>query len=394
MQRLSTYDFGALRALSQKRPSPKLWRQLTELVDMWPDQIELTEIVIPYLMGITQRWPTELAIAPKRWVDAMLDDAPIPQMMLAQSMTIQGRKLTTATARALAHSPSTTNLRELVLRGNLLSADAFAALLDESGWVTKLARLDLYNNPIGDQGALTLAERSAALEISALSLEHSELSARGAHTLLDSNLTEHLNFLSLAHNNTSNSITELEQQLTAPNLEHLSLSSTRSTTSDLESLFNAALPKLKTLDLSNNVLTSHDIELLLESDWYPQLEALDLSYCGLTDRSTQLLGERGESAILRSVDLGGNKLTDEGAVALAKTPLLPALEELRLEDNPIERMGITMLETATTLDGVLIRVSEPDQSPNSRRRRARIINRTGVPSKSNSSRSRFSRNLL
>src|SRR5439155_20073581 len=94
------------------------------------------------------------------------------------------------------------------------------------------------------------------------------------------------------------------------------------------------------LDLGVNYLGDEKTATLLRSEHVRELRGLGLSFNGLTNAGVQAVLDAGPWPRLTALDLQGNAhVTGRGAVHVAQSRALPALEALDLRDNLVDSAG-------------------------------------------------------
>ena len=266
----------------------------------------------------------------------------IAELTLHEGVGVKG-----AEALAKASLPS---IHVLGLRGAGLDEAACRALA-KAPWLGQIARLDISQNPMGDQGVMALFS-GAWSSLSVLWMEEVSCRARGLGAMmqglrkqgvlleeaaLGSNPLGRLGFQSLAEEG-------------AGSLRVLRVGDCGGEGGGLKALASSAWPQLESLDLSENRLSSKEMASfsLLSA---PQLRELDLSGnrfgvvgCG---HLAAWCGE-GEISELR---LDGCEIEDEGALALASASL-PALRRLGLQGCEIGEKGAVALAGAPWWQGL------------------------------------------
>jgi hypothetical protein len=210
---------------------------------------------------------------------------------------------------ALAATPHTPRLRELVLDYARLDAVATAAIA-RTFLTTGIERFSVEFDELGVEAANAIARSSGARTLRELDLGSSRLGFDGTRALAEAPFDA---------------------------LEKLVLRSC-AVLGGLAALLHARrMPALRSLDLSWNGIGPKGAAIL--ADEMPGVEFLGLAH--------DLLGDEGAIAIaktpfprLRTLDLTGNEIGDKGGRALARSPHLEKLAALYLDRNPKLGAGV------------------------------------------------------
>jgi Ran GTPase-activating protein (RanGAP) involved in mRNA processing and transport len=110
------------------------------------------------------------------------------------------------------------------------------------------------------------------------------------------------------------------------------------------------LERVEYLDLGVNYLGDAKAAELLRSEHVRGVRGLGLSFNGLTNGGVRAVLDLGPWPRLASLDLQGNAhLTGRGAIAIAHSRALPALEALDLRDNQVSADGLWALANSKAL---------------------------------------------
>lgn len=253
-----------------------------------------------------------LPAAPARLAELLAD----PRLALLGSLSITESELGVTAARAVADALDgrLARLRELVFDRNALG-DAGAAILAPAAG--RLAKLHLTNARIGDAGARALAEGPGDA-LRDLDLCLNEIGAAGAAAIAGSPRLAHLARLDLTSNSLeADGALRFADRLAMPALRDLDLSWCNLGPSAAALGTARCLGGLAKLDLCGNGLGDEGFAQLLESPYLGHLEELMV---------------------------GDNELGDDAIAALcARADALPALTNLRFENNPITDAGMRRL---------------------------------------------------
>ncbi len=109
-------------------------------------------------------------------------------------------------------------------------------------------------------------------------------------------------------------------------------------------LASPLLGQLEVIDLQSCLLTAEDIGRFATSPNLPRLRELVLAWNQIGTDGATVLAAMGQLKGLESLDLVGNGITNAGARAIAQSPHLGDLKELRISRNPIRGRTWAMLE--------------------------------------------------
>ncbi len=138
-----------------------------------------------WLVGVTAEQMTPLANS--------------PHLENLTSLSLRGRPLGVAGARALADSTHLKHLTSLSLYGSMLG-DEGVQLLASSSHMENLTNLDLSNNEIGNVGVQALADSTHLKNLKRLDLSNNEIGNVGVQALADSTHLKNLKRLDLSRN--------------------------------------------------------------------------------------------------------------------------------------------------------------------------------------------------
>lgn len=320
--------FGELRSLLQRAPSARHWVELCEHLDRF-DEVTATEEVLPYVKDHLGRWPDDLRVAPRRWLEQAMEGHYTPALMLARQISWEGVTNTVLGAedfwgvgpfvelreqavepgdvmvtvdpldleriKTLAASYDLTEVRALSLSRNALDTAAICALVQIEGLFTGLERLDLDGNVLGEEGVQALLSVLDGAALRELTLDHAMLGSAGARLLFSREW---------------------------PSLTRLSLESSQIGPSGLHGLEELELPALKTLRLPGNPLGDDGARWLLECRALRGVEALDLTDCSLHAGVVHALLESPHLDDLRQLRLGLNVIPHQAQELLFEHPHL------------------------------------------------------------------------
>ena len=164
-------------------------------------------------------------------------------------------------------------------------------------------------------------------------------------------------------------------------LEVLKLSSCTISTAGCAALFAAKhLVSLKQLELqSNRDISDEGLAPLDGSTHFKNLSNLNLSYAGIGDVGAGYLS-RAELPALTRLELSGNHLTDDGAANLAAAPWFGQLTTIALNNNRISESGRQKLEGALSAGSTMyFRANNPPGEPVSFKEALTILHRALKP---------------
>lgn len=219
--------------------------------------------------------------------------------------------------------------------------------LDRYAWTPRLERLDLSNNPLGPKLSYTLAqgfERLVELDLSRAGLLGDQLGEcfDGLSTLRSLRLSQNplgaQGALTLAHS--------LPTQLELLDLHQCALGAEGM--SALLVRLPERLSALKILDLSRNSLDDEHVGIL--SRGFTSLERLELGACGIGGQVAQWLARSEVFNGVRSVGLSHNALGLEGAQALAVEGAFEGVEALTLGYNELDARALEVMLAAGCFD--------------------------------------------
>lgn len=226
----------------------------------------------------------------------------------------------------LAEHPDAAGLEELSLPENRLGPKA-ARPLAASDKLRSLRRLDLAGNPLGDEGAETLA-RAELPALVELRLAGCGIGPRGARALASSPL--------------------------AARLERLVLSGNPLGDDGARALADGDWPRLRALDLARARLGARAAWALAAAPSLAALVALRLTRNRLDASAAAALGASTALAALETLELSRNPLGDDGARALARMSGLPSLRALALTRTGLRADGLRALRDSPRLAAVAL----------------------------------------
>lgn len=366
---MSAPEFGDLRSLMNQARSARVWDQVCAWAESF-DDATWNNRVLPYLEGHLSSWPERERMVPRRWIEAMLGEQPVPRMALARHLSVarwhglsrswrrETLRPTLLTHTALTHitclNLSYNDLDEGFLAlwktcshaGHVRELDLSNLKLGErtepSWWTTQswpaVEVLCLRENGLEDRLLHALAEGGAFSERpDTLDLFHNDLSSEGVRALSSSTRWRRLRTLDLGRNRLGRAGVEA---LVFPELRALRLERCELGDAEAEALATSShLSGLRELKLWGNHLSDDGVRALAGSPELRDLEVLNLGRNDLSDAGAQALAESPYLTNLRELNLFGNRIGSPGAKALAAAPSLEGLQALRLGNNPITPAG-------------------------------------------------------
>ncbi len=314
-------SFGDVRSLLNQPPSAGAWEALCALLDAFsPDALDAQ--VLPYVEGMTRRWPEALCVAPQRWVLDVL---------------------------AGTHRPFWSIVRALDLSCLYLTPEQILTLLADAQ-LERVNLLAMSSNRIGPEGARILAARADLGQLHTLDLGFNGLKVEGARALKQAQSFGGLRALVLDSNGLGGAgLRALASASWWRQLERLDL---RDNKLDTESMARglAKTPRLRAVKLDHNTIGVGRLgQVLGACDETMRLHTLELRYCNLDDRDVELLCNTPATSSLERLDLSRNAISVRGARALASSPLAHTLTALYLDAGPIERQGCEALASMPAL---------------------------------------------
>jgi Ran GTPase-activating protein (RanGAP) involved in mRNA processing and transport len=231
---------------------------------------------------------------------------------------LSGATIASAHASALA-SARDARWRMIDLSGCQLPPEGLRALLDAPVGA-HLAELRLSTNPLGEQGALLLAQHDAPREV--VDLSHQDLSGVGLRALVGAPWIASLRALGLAG-------TDLDAD-------------------DARAIHEADGLDLRTLDMTYTQLGDDGAYWLARAPGLASLRALRMVHCGIGTRGARAIASAAWGDTLETLTLHDNPIDAEALAALASARL-PALRHLGLEGIQIDAHGAAALLRAPWL---------------------------------------------
>lgn len=252
-------------------------------------------------------------------------------------------------AAALQASPGLATLQCLSLDTCEIGADGVTALTAAPFWDT-LCRLDLSHNPLGAEGVRALAAAAPPARLHTLRLSDGDLHGLAVPALANCPWLTGLRSLDLSHNHLAEAAVAALSPLGGGPLRALSLAATRlkpHTVAQLSDLW----PTLVSLDLSDNEVGGA-LAALARGGRACDLQVLRLSKAKLTSPSLESLVQPGTCPALHVLDLGGNDVPTSWLCQLVESPLPAQLEELDLSHCGLDDAAAQRIAHAPCLAGL------------------------------------------
>lgn len=255
----------------------------------------------------------------------MPDLAACPYLKRVESLAFHGHFLLDRDLRMLLASPHLDRLTALDLRGHGIETAGVRALV-ASALMPQLRVLDLrQNRAVGDHAVRALAAASSAAGLHTLDLSHTNVTAHGVGDLFGSACLTGLRELDVGAFNAYGPGELADRLVESP-----------------------VRGNLTALGLGNHLMGPGLLWRLLAVSGRERLARLDLSGCGLDARSAEPIAAvpGGRLAVL---NLNRNRLGPLGLQALAESPRLASLTDLRLAWNDVKDTGAKALAASPHL---------------------------------------------
>ncbi len=303
--------FGELRSVLSRGESKEAWDELCQVIDRFSD-VELDQMIFPYVEGSVRSWQAEVCQAPREWVKRALDGEDLPFWaivraldisceylnakqfeQLMQSERMQGvevldmssNRVRSTGALYLAHANHLSSLRVLKAGFNELGASGMQVLTQSQGVFENLSELYVDGNLIDSRGLMHLLEAPWFASLEVLDVAKNKLENNALHALFDG-LSRHGKIRRLVcDGNTFTgdgcAMDALSQDFDG--LEILEVRSCELNESDLFKFMNGNWSGLKSLDLSRNrKLTDDHVQVMANNSSFQQLERLSLGGTDIT----------------------------------------------------------------------------------------------------------------
>lgn len=362
-------QFGELRSVLGRGPSPSAWLALCEIMESWPASRFEAEL-LPYLSVQLARWPDQLCVAPGRWVDALLEGQSAAYLRLIRHLDLRHLELEPQDLVLLDHHEALSSVRILALSHNTIGAAGAQVMARWARLSRSLHTLSLEDCQLGDEGLATLAQAPWLAQLDELELGQNRLTSRGLHDLSKQQ------WLSLKRIDLSGNLLDQRGLLhlgqAAPILESLKLISARLRPEALSAfgqgfdrlerlelgamLNDAAMihwskvatpPALKTLILRSNRIGPLGAAALAQSAMMQTLIELDLSFNAISDRGVSALSQAAAPALER-LGFEGCGIGAGGAKALSQAPWASQVRALDLKRNELGGVGVDVMFSAAS----------------------------------------------
>lgn len=314
-------SFGELRGLLHQEPSTDLWRTLARFVDRFPPEIFEDEM-LEYMRVHLASWPDALRVAPRRWVDALVQGERVPQIGIARHLRYSGSVRLAQGQEDFGEFPAYvtpgTHFFTLVqqLEGKEVST------LIQSPWIEELGSLELVGHRLGDAVTARLARAKHLVNLRELVLSSNHLSSRSVKALARAPALAMLHHLNLARN-------RIDDAGFVALVTHM--------------------PLLKTLDVLQNVVGAQGAITLARDGVCHELEVLNLRRNPIGPDGFAALCKSDRFSRLHTLDVRGCDLTEASARLLATSSSFPSLKSVRVSVSEVGVEGINMLLASTRL---------------------------------------------
>lgn len=197
--------FGDVRSLlhtlqEDEEQQVQAWEQL--LVSLIRAHRELPgefeEQWLPYVMGSLEAWPDEIRLAPRDWINLIInkkDPGPLMQLVRAVDVT----RMTNPRLQKMCKQEGFEWVRSLSLGGHIVKSDTIKALAKARS-LKNLDGLFCEHGKLGANKIIGLSKAPFMKKIRRLTLRACGLNANAVHKLLAKNTLEHLEHLDLSLN--------------------------------------------------------------------------------------------------------------------------------------------------------------------------------------------------
>lgn len=345
-----TPNFGDLRSLLNQNHTPQVWDQLCTWISTFDDEASKQRI-LPYIEGHLLKWSDKERMAPRAWIQSLLNDQPVPWLFITRSISMRGWDR----AARRAWRSNTLELKPLSLRQELEHIhfidlghndlhDNELEHLIKSPNLHSLIGLDLQRNALTQDSMALMADSPLRLQLQELSLRQNPIQDEGLAALL-SKPWPALKKLDLNGLELKGSALKLLNSQQLPALELLDLGKTAFSPSALKDL---ELPTLRALLLEQCELKDDGAKLLAAKTSLTDLEQLSLWSCSIQDAGITALLQQQDLSQLKHLNLGKNQLGPSAIHALCKREL-PSLTTLNLYGNPLDDDSYKQLANASWL---------------------------------------------
>lgn len=342
-----TPDFGDLRSLLNQNHTPQVWDQLCAWISTFDDEASKQRI-LPYIEGHLLKWSDQERMAPRAWIQSLLNDQPVPWLFITRSISLRGWvrrswRSNKLELKAFSARQELEHIHFIDLGHNDLHDNELAHLFN-SPHLHSLIGLDLQRNALTQDSMALLAGSPLRLQLQELSLRQNNLQDEGIDALL-SKPWPALKKLDLNGLELKGSALKLLNSQQLPALELLDLGKTTFSASSLKDL---ALPTLRALLLEQCELKNDGAKLLAAKPSLAGLEQLSLWSCSIQDAGITALLQQQDLSQLKHLNLGKNQLGPSAIHALCKHKL-PSLMTLNLYGNPLDDDSYKQLANASWL---------------------------------------------
>lgn len=243
-------DFGELRSLLHRPPSPASWGMLCDLIERWPAR-HVEQVIVPYAARALQRWDDALRVAPTRWVLRACEGHRVPGWGLVRTLRLSPLVIPNlAAARSFASSDELAVVRRLEVEGGSLVEVWFECIL-AAPMSGRLEALTVSSWELSPSRLTQLLASRSMPGLSRLGLSHDRLDAAALRELLRAPWIDRVRLLDLSHNRLGDDAAWLLARTAPARLEHLNLSHNDIADAGARALLRT-MSGLKTLTLQGN----------------------------------------------------------------------------------------------------------------------------------------------
>ncbi len=330
-------DFGELRSLLHRETSSSTFDELIAMFSAAEDPDEAERVWLPYALERVSSW---LPIQRRLPVRALSPgERPPAWVALACHLDLSTTTYSDAFLHELVTSSIARNLRSL----SYAAARAPEGLL---GWIVGSEHLgaleSLSLQSLRGEGVAQAMEALGEMRLGSLSLRWCDVGDHGLRAFIRC-ASPILHALDLsACGIGDDAARDLARSPTSRSITSLTLSDNRLASSCLVELARQPGAPLRKLDLQGNPIGDEGVVALARSGRLDGVNHLGLSACGVGDGALLALVESGALREVRTLEMRRDAVTDVGALALAEAEV-PELRDLYLEANAIGARGALAL---------------------------------------------------
>jgi len=319
--------------------STTAWMRIVTILDASHEASALAAWLEPYL----ELWPDRLRVLPESWFEALLSDPSLGKARICRRVSLKRATLSEDLSACLVDASGLSTITQLELRRCQFSTPAIEHLLHAPLW-SNLTSLDLGGTYLDARGMAALAQSTALSRLTSLKLGRCRLDHTLIEVLTQSTTLTQLKKLYLRQNHIGDrGLEALAQWASLAQCEELVVSSNQVGSAGLEALASHhVLCSLKSLDVSHNNITDTGLAALAQAPHLASLEQLWLGHNQLQGGIAALT--RGQAwPHLKALHLEASDLRGDDILALANACVLPAIEVLDVDDNPVGDEGARVL---------------------------------------------------